>query len=195
MSADPLKDLCVGFRGIYWHKWNIIFIITFSFHLQLRTIVFSLRMSPSYLHGECVLFHRACYVVLLCFYSSPEWTTSGEVFSRFYVEVTAWIWLEDGKDEKRGISGCWWLLMLANHFVLWEVWEPKFWQMEDHAHYWAQEKAKEHESLSSKKRKKWRSKMKLGQVTAKNKDKHWCGFPKWKSLMRDQCWEWKCKVA
>lgn len=50
---------------------------------------------------------------------------------------------------------------------LWEVWEPKFWQMEDHSYYLAQEKEREHKSTSSKKRK-------HEEAEAENKDKHWC---------------------
>ncbi len=29
-TPKVLKDQCVGFSGIYWQKWNIIFIIVFS---------------------------------------------------------------------------------------------------------------------------------------------------------------------
>ncbi len=49
-------------------------------------------MSPSYLHRERVIFHRARHVAPPRFYCSPEWTNqtlTGECLSCFYAEVAA----------------------------------------------------------------------------------------------------------
>ncbi len=46
-----LKEQCVGFRGIYWQKWNIIFIIMFSLVYNHMYHMYNL-----YLHREQVLF-------------------------------------------------------------------------------------------------------------------------------------------
>ena len=49
-------------------------------HVKLRIIVF-VRMSPSYLHREQVLFHVARQIA--CFYSSPERTNQTLALSRY----------------------------------------------------------------------------------------------------------------
>ncbi len=75
--CHPLKDQCVGFRGIYWPKWNIIFVIMFSFvynHLKLRCMVFSLASNEQFIStqgaGPLLRSPPCCW----CFYSSPEQT-------------------------------------------------------------------------------------------------------------------------
>ena len=110
-----------------------------------------------------------------CVFVSLEWA--------FHIYIAAMLRCHVGQNRQ---------YYRANHFVLWEVWEPKFLQMEDHAYYLAQD-ARESEYIL-KEVKTW-SKTKSGQVKAENKDKQiGVAFPRWKLLMRATIseWRWRC---
>ena len=65
-----------------------------------------------------------------------------------------------------------------------EVQEPTFCEMGDH--FLSQEKAREHESSLSKKRKCELSTTRPGQTTVEEQGQFGVVFPRWKSVMRDK---------
>lgn len=70
-----LKDQCVGFRGLFWQKWNIIhkyvFISVYSPENKnlVSLLAYNERFMSTYRGGP---LPRSRHVALPCFYGRPE---------------------------------------------------------------------------------------------------------------------------
>ena len=87
LHSSTLNDLkvcggCVGFRGLYWQKWNTFTIIFLEVYNHLKLNIFVLLLPQNevtitlYLQSELVLFHGAHHLAAPCFYSISEWTNT-----------------------------------------------------------------------------------------------------------------------
>ena len=105
-----LKEQFVTFRGIYWLKWNIIFISMFSFvynRMKIRIVVFSSSYNKSFIYiyiEEVGPLPRSTQCCTTMFLQQPRMdkpdTGSRESFSRFsHVSQLPQVLLSDEETE------------------------------------------------------------------------------------------------